>query len=176
MAAKPLSKRTQAEIDSVINSQETNVADPEDTQSEEAVDEGFTKDTITIKGTLSSGAGHYEVSLKLALRDGDITNPEFSASLPALLSNLGIEPIIPQAPAATGGSTSGVGSSTPGGGQPATGGKGCPVHGTQYERPGFRNQGFECKAHAPTQQQWSRDKAWVSQDGSETRYYCKSKW
>lgn len=131
------------------------------------VDE-YTRDTIEIEGRLKSGDGFYATRLRLALRGDDLTNPEFAATLPALLGNLGIEPIVERAPVAV--------AAAPAAGQPATGGAGCPVHGTQYQKPGFRGQGYECKAHAPTQQPWSNDKAWVSQDGSETRFYCKSKW
>lgn len=130
----------------------------------------YTKDTIEIEGRLKSGDGFFTTRLRLALRGDDLTNPEFAATLPALLSNLGIEPIVERAPVAA------AAAPASSGGQPATGGAGCPVHGTQYEKAGFRGQGYECKAHAPTQQPWSQAKAWVSQDGSETRFYCKSKW
>ena len=132
-------------------------------------------DTIELEGRIKSGNGFYPARLRLALHGDDLTNPEFSATLPALLSNLGIDPVTETAPAASGGG-GGAARPTATGTSGGAGGRGCPVHGVTYERPGFRNQGYECKAFAPNQEEWTQPKAWTSGDGTETRWYCKSKW
>ncbi len=125
------------------------------------------RDTIEIEGRMKAGDGHYAVRLRLSVQEEDLTNPEFAATLPALLANLGVEPIVAAAPAPPARAT----------GAPAgdASGAGCPVHGMEYARPGFRGKGHECGAFAPTKQDWTQDRVFVTKS-NESRYYCKHKW
>ena len=63
----------------------------------------------------------------------------------------------------------------PSGAGAANSGGGCGVHGFANARPAFRGNGTECGAYSPTQQPWSRDKAYIMKNG-EQRFYCASRW
>ena len=57
----------------------------------------------------------------------------------------------------------------------AGGGQGCPVHGLEFARPGYKGQGWECGAYTESQRSWTRERPYVLRSG-EQRWYCASRW
>ena len=155
--------RTQEELNALLN------INPETGE--------FMADTIKILGT--RGGFPVEISLDVIWGDDNDNGQQFIAGTFATLEQWGVTPRVvtaaasaapqsaPQAQRAPQNRSNGGG----GGGQ----GGGCPVHGFQFAKPGFRNQGMACSAYSEQQESWTKNSPFIKKDGSEA-WYCASTW
>lgn len=152
---KPLSKRSPSEMYQLLR----------------VNDRGeYMADTLVIDADFNG----FPVKLSLELSPDDWANPDFAPALAARIDMLGLgAPVAPVAQAAPAAQKSDFRARIDG--DVAGSGGGCATHGLEFQTRGFKGKGFQCSAKSGTQQAWTKDKPFVTRDGTE-QWYCASTW
>lgn len=119
---------------------------------------------VLINGSVNG----YPIGVTVFVGAEDWADPDFFMRTISALESMGFsKPVSAPAPARS----SGGGGGNSGG----NGSGGCPVHGTESVKRGYRDKGWECSVRSDSQQDWTKDKPFTPAGGNAV-WYCKHRW